>query len=142
LLGFEQSSLPDYLFLLLLLTLLEVNEHLLIVLFVVAEFFTPIWIGGVVTLIGSLLVEVFRLGTPAYILLQSDNEDCASDSRFTPVANIRSAARTEWLAYQPRFNALCMKEVLWVARQFDNIAFVQQIRTNDAFLVRLLILNV
>jgi hypothetical protein len=58
------------------------------------------------------------------------------------VANIRSAARAEWLAYQPRFNALCMKKVLGVAWQFDNIALVQQIRTNDAFTVRLFVLNI
>ena len=58
------------------------------------------------------------------------------------MANVCAAAGTEWLANQPCFNALGMKEVLGVTRQFNHVTFIQRIRTNDALTVHLLILNV
>jgi hypothetical protein len=57
------------------------------------------------------------------------------------VAHISAATGTEWLADQPRFNALGVKKMLRVTGQLNHLTLIQNIRTNDALPVNLLILN-
>ena len=100
-------------------------------LFIVVAKITTTTAVGIWKVLTTVRIRVFVLvfsgRASTHVLLLCDYVNLASCSRLSIVTDICSAARTQGLAYQPSFNALCVKKMLRIARKSHYVGFNQRI---------------